>query len=69
MLFLDKKKYDDLKFIREKTPIITEELKEIDSLVSATECTGMGKIYPNYEGKDLQDVFDITEKNTNRLKD
>ena len=65
---MDKRKKDDLRFIREVPPIITEELTEIDSLVSATECTGMGKIYPNYEGKDLEDVFDIAETNTNRLK-
>ena len=63
-----KKKVDDLKFIREKTPIITEELFEIDSLASANECTGMGKIYPNFEGKDLEDVFDIAEKNDERMK-
>lgn len=66
---MDKKKYDDLKFIHEKAPVITEELKEITSLVSATECTGMGKIYPNSEGKDMQDVFDISEKNTKRIKE
>ena len=66
---MDKRKKDDLRFIREVPPIITEELTEIDSLVSATECTGMGKIYPNYEGKDLEDVFDIAETNTNRLKE
>lgn len=63
-----KKKVDDLKFVREKTPIITEELFEIDSLVSATECTGMGKIYPNFEGKDLDDVFDKSEVNDERLE-
>ncbi len=62
---MDKKKKipDDLKFVREKTPIITEELLEMDSLVSATECTGMGKIYPNFEGKDLEDVYDLAEVN------
>ncbi len=61
---MEKKKIpDDLKFVREKTPIITEELFEIDSLVSATECTGMGKIYPNFEGKDLEDVYDLAEIN------
>ena len=61
---MEKKKIpDDLKFVREKTPIITEELFEIDSLVSATECTGMGKIYPNFEGKDLEDVYDLAEVN------
>ena len=61
---MEKKKIpDDLKFVREKTPIITEELFEIDSLVSATECTGMGKIYPNFEGEDLEDVYDLAEIN------
>lgn len=65
---MEKKKPDDLKFVREKTPIITEELFEIDSLASANECTGMGKIYPNFEGKDLEDVFDIAKKNEKRMK-
>ena len=67
---MDKKKkgIDDLKFVREKAPIITEELFEIDSLASVNECTGMGKIYPNYEGKDLDDVFDKAEINTKRLE-
>ena len=60
---MNKKKYEDLKFILEKTPVITEELTEIDSLVSANECTGMGRIYPNLEGEDLQDVFDIAKEN------
>lgn len=64
---MEKKKSDDLKFVREKTPIIVEELSEIDSLVSATECTGMGKIYPNFEGENLEDVFDIAFKNEERL--
>ncbi len=36
--------------------------------VSATECTGMGKIYPNFEGKDLDDVFDKSEVNDERLE-
>lgn len=66
---MDKKKADDLKFIRKETPVITEELTEIDSLASVNECTGMGKIYPDLEGEDMQDVFDISEKNTKRLKD
>ncbi len=67
---MDKKKNipDGLRFVREKTPIITEELLEMDSLVSATECTGMGKIYPNFEGKDLDDVFDKSEVNDERLE-
>ena len=67
---MEKKKKipDDLKFIREKTPIITEELFEIDSLASANECTGMGKIYPNFEDKDLEDVFDMAKENDERMK-
>ena len=68
MAFLDKKKSDDLEFVREKDPIIVEELFEIDSLASANECTGMGKIYPNFEGKNLSDVFDIAEENKKRNK-
>ena len=68
MAFLDKKKSDDLEFVREKDPIIVEELFEIDSLASANECTGMGKIYPNFEGKNLNDVFDIAEENKKRNK-
>lgn len=68
---MDKKKkgIDDLRFVREKAPIITEELFEIDSLASVNECTGMGKIFPNYESKDLDDVFDVAEKNTKRLEE
>ncbi len=68
MFVLEKKNDDALRFVREKDPIITEELFEIDSLVSATECTGMGKVYPNFEGEDLQDVFDIAEENKKRNK-
>ncbi len=62
-----KKKPDLLKFVGEETPIITEELTEISSLASVNECTGMGKIFPNAEGEDLDDIFDKASINKRRL--
>jgi len=61
------KRVDDLKFVREKPPIITEELFEIDSRASVNECTGMGKIYPNLEEEELNEVFKKAEENEKRL--
>ena len=54
---MQKKKPDYKKLPREDIPIITEEITEISSLASATECTGMGKIFPNADDED----FDIGE--------
>lgn len=52
-----KKKPDLLKVVGEENPIITEELTDITSLASATECTGMGKVFPNADDED----FDVGE--------
>ena len=64
---MEKKKPDLLKFIREGAPIITEELTEIDSLASANECTGMGKIFPSADDEELNEVFHKSGENTRRL--
>ena len=66
---MDKKKPDLLKFVGEEAPIITEELTDIDSLVSATEYTGMGKVFPSEEDEELNEVFDIAEHNEERRRE
>ena len=66
---MDKKKPDLLKFVGEQAPIITEELTDIDSLASATEYTGMGKVFPSVEDEELNEAFDIAKHNEQRREE
>lgn len=66
MFALEKNK----KFVKPEPPVPVDDMDfDMDSVVSATECTGMGRVMPIYSmDEDISDICNAAKKDKDKQK-